>query len=150
MSTVQLSVWVMLVFGGLWAGGILIFAVERTNLWRRMPMDQFSVDFRRSVLRVDPMMPILGGISGISALSVAILSDGGVRYLAGASVFLMALVIVGSVVIAEPMNTQFRKLPEGQIPENALKMRDNWRVFHLVRTIVAIATLACMAATASV
>jgi Dihydroprymidine dehydrogenase domain II, 4Fe-4S cluster len=35
----------MLVSCALWAGGIFIFAVERTHLWRRMPIDQYAVDF---------------------------------------------------------------------------------------------------------
>jgi hypothetical protein len=33
MTITQISAWIMLVSCGLWAGGILIFAVERTNLW---------------------------------------------------------------------------------------------------------------------
>jgi hypothetical protein len=32
MAITQISAWIMLVSCGLWAGGILIFAVERTNL----------------------------------------------------------------------------------------------------------------------
>ena len=60
MTRTQISAWIMLVFCGLWSGGILIFAVERTNLWRRMPLEQYAVDFRRSRFRADPMMPILG------------------------------------------------------------------------------------------
>lgn len=41
MTTTQISAWIMLVFCGLWSGGILIFAVERTDLWRRMPLEQY-------------------------------------------------------------------------------------------------------------
>src|SRR5215475_3189377 len=51
MTITQISAWIMLVSCGLWAGGILIFAVERTNLWRRMPIDQYVVDFRWSLSR---------------------------------------------------------------------------------------------------
>jgi hypothetical protein len=54
MTSTQISAWLTLFFGGLWAGGILIFAVERTNLWQRMPIDQYEVDFRRSLFRADP------------------------------------------------------------------------------------------------
>ena len=39
MTRTQISAWIMLVFCELWSGGILIFAVERTNLWRRMPLN---------------------------------------------------------------------------------------------------------------
>lgn len=54
----------MLVFCGLWSSGILVLAVERMDLWQRMPLEQYEVDFRRSLLWVDPMMPILTVIAG--------------------------------------------------------------------------------------
>jgi hypothetical protein len=76
MTIAQISAWIMLVSCGLWAGGILIFAVERTNLWRRMPIDQYAVDFRRSLFRVDPMMPILGVIAGVAATIFALKHSG--------------------------------------------------------------------------
>jgi hypothetical protein len=54
MTITQISAWIMLVSCGLWAGGILIFAVERTNLWRRMPIDQYAVE---GSLRPIPLIP---------------------------------------------------------------------------------------------
>ena len=42
MTVTQLAAWVMLAFGGLFSGAILVFAVERVNLWRRMPVDQYG------------------------------------------------------------------------------------------------------------
>lgn len=148
MTIAQLGIWTMLFFGGLWAGGILIFAVERTNLWSRMPVEQYAVDFRRSVLRVDPMMPILGAISALAAIVVVYLGDGWVRYFAAASVALLVTVILSSILLAEPMNTKFRELPEGEVPKGVADIRDRWRAFHTVRTLLAIAALGCMAATA--
>ena len=76
MTIIQISAWIMLVSCGLWAGGILIFAVERTNMWGRMPIDQYAVDFRRSLFRVDPMMPILGVIAGVAATIFALKHSG--------------------------------------------------------------------------
>lgn len=149
MSMVQASGWVMLFFGGLWTGGILIFAVERTNLWRRMPIEQYAVDFRRSVFRADPLMPILGGISGVGATIYALESANLVRQFAWASVALMVMVILASVFIAEPMNSKFRRLPEGRLPDDVDTLRSKWRVFHNLRTVVALAALACMSAAAA-
>lgn len=148
MSGLQISAWVMVFFSGLWAGGILIFAVERTNLWRRMPVEQYAVDFRRSVKRVDPMMPILGGIAGLASIYFALNSGGTAQLLAWSGTALMAIVIIGSIAIAEPMNTKFRRLPEGEMPPGITVIRDRWRAFHNARTIVALATLACMAGAA--
>jgi hypothetical protein len=82
MTITQISAWIMLVSCGLWAGGILVFAVERTNLWRRMPIDQYAVDFRRSLFRVDPMIPILGVIAGAAATIFALQRSGAVKGLA--------------------------------------------------------------------
>src|SRR6478752_3590359 len=109
------SAWIMLISCGLWAGGILIFAVERTNLWRRMPLDQYAIDFRRSLFRVDPMMPILGVMAGIATGVFAAGSLGSARLLAWAAVAFIAIVVLGSIAIAEPINSRFRRLPEGQI-----------------------------------
>src|SRR3982074_1201726 len=76
MSVVQLGTWLMLVAGGLWAGGILIFAVEGTNLWARMSIEQYAVDFRRSLYRVDPLLPALGVISCAGTAVFALGSHG--------------------------------------------------------------------------
>ena len=139
MTITQISAWIMLVSCGLWAGGILIFAVERTNLWRRMPIDQYAVDFRRSLFRVDPMMPILGVIAGAAATIFALQRSGAARGLAWAGLGFIVLVVVASITIAEPINSKFRR---------AEHFRILWRRFHAVRNLAALAALACLAAAA--
>lgn len=148
MTITQISAWIMLVSCGLWAGGILIFAVERTNMWRRMPIDQYAVDFRRSLFRVDPMMPILGVIAGAAATMFALQRSGVARGLAWAGLGFIVLVVVTSVTIAEPINSKFRRLPEGQVPQGAEHYRTLWRHFHAVRSVAALAALTCLAAAA--
>ena len=150
MTSLYISTWLMRFFGGLWAGGILIFAVERTNLWRRMPIDQYSVDFRRSLFRVDPMMPILSVITGIASVAFALLQDARLaRILAWAGIGLVFVVIITSVAIGEPINSKFRRLPEGQVPEDAGHYRDLWRNLHVGRTFAALASFGCLAAAAA-
>src|SRR5215813_3134700 len=150
MTLLKISAWLMLFFGGLWAGGILIFAVERTNLWRRMPIQQFAVDFRRSVFRADPMMPILSVVTGIASVMFAVAHGGGVpRILAWVGAALVLLVTIASLTIAEPINSKFRRPPEGEMPEGAERYRDMWRRFHAGRTVVALAALGCLAAAAA-
>lgn len=146
MSSVQISTWIMLVFCGLWAGGILVFAVERTNLWRRMSIEEYSIDFRRSLFRVDPMMPILNIVGVIAAIVFAWHQVGHAEWLAWIGVACMLLVVVISVTIAEPVNSKFRRLPEGQVPERAEYYRTFWRRFHLARTAVAMTALVCLSA----
>ena len=139
----------MIFFGGLFVGGVFLVAVERTNLWGRMPIEQYAIDFRRSVYRVDPMLPILGAITALSATVFAVNGQGAARELAWVAVGLLAAIIIGSTVIAEPMNSKFRRLPEGQVPQDAARIRERWRAFHTLRTILALSTLACLAAAVS-
>ena len=146
MTITQLAAWVMLAFGGLFSGGILIVAVERVNLWRRMPVDQYVIDFRRSLYRLDPLFPIMGTLSGVGARVFACNSQGRAAVLAWIGVALIAVIMVGSIVFAEPVNSKFRRLPEGQAPEHAERLRITWRRLHWVRTVVALGAFACLAA----
>ncbi|MGH3763743.1 MAG: DUF1772 domain-containing protein [Pseudonocardiaceae bacterium] len=148
MSILCIGAWLMLVSGGLWAGGLLIFAVERTNLWRRMPIEQYALDFRRSLYRVDPLLPILAVLSCAGATAFAIGSNGRAQFLGWTGVALIALVILSSIVIAEPINSKFRGLREGQVPAGAERYRTRWRCFHAIRNIIAIVGFACLAAAA--
>jgi len=146
MTITHVAAWTMIAFCGLFSGGILIVAVERVNLWRRMPVDQYVVDFRRSLYRLDPLMPILGSISAIAAIVFALNSSDRAALLAWIAVALVAAIMIASIVIAEPINSKFRRLPEGQGPDEAEHLRVTWRRFHWARTVVAVAALACLAA----
>ena len=148
MTALQWSAWFMLIFCGLWAGVILTFQVERISLWTQMPIEQYAVDFRRSLFRVDPMQPILAVLACITGGYFAWFSFGMPRLLAWVSVALMIVVVVASIVIAEPINSRFRRLPEGQIPDGAERDRVAWRRFHTIRTIFTMAAFACCAGAA--
>jgi dipeptide/tripeptide permease len=145
----HVSTWLMVAFGGLFAGGILFVAVERTNLWRRMPIEQYATDFRRSLYRLDPLIPILGTVSALSALVFALNIDGPAALLTWIGIALIAVIMIASIAIAEPMNMKFRRLPEGQAPEGADELRKKWRRFHLMRTVIALVSFGCLAAAAT-
>ena len=130
MTITQLAAWVMLAFGGLFSGAILVFAVERVNLWRRMPVDQYVVDFRRSLYRADPLIPIMGILSALGAVVFALNSGGRAAVLAWIGIALIALIMVASITLAEPMNSKFRRLPEGQAPDRVEQLQITWRRFH--------------------
>ena len=146
MTITQLAAWVMLAFGGLFSGAILVFAVERVNLWRRMPVDQYVVDFRRSLYRADPLIPIMGILSALGAVVFALNSGGRAAVLAWIGIALIALIMVASITLAEPMNSKFRRLPEGQAPDRVEQLQITWRRFHWARTVVALGALACLVA----
>lgn len=146
MTAYTLSAWLMLFWSGLWTGVILTFAVERTNLWSRMTIEQYAIDFRRSLFRVDPMQPIIGGIAIIAAGIFAYLGAGSPRLWAISGLALIIFVFVTTIAIAEPINSKFRRLAEGQVPEKAQQYRTAWRRFHLFRTVAAIAAFGCLIA----
>ena len=146
MTTTQLALWVMLAFGGLYSGAILIYAVDRVHTWRRMPVDQYVVDFRRSLYRADPLVPIMGILSALGAVVFALNTGGRPAVLAWIGIALIALIVVASITLAEPINSKFRRLPEGQAPDRVEHLRSIWCRFHWARTVVALGSLACLAA----
>ena len=146
MTTTQLAAWVMLAFGGLYSGAILIYAVDRVHLWRRMPVDQYVVDFRRSLYRADPLIPIMGILSALGTAVFALHGAGRAAVLSWIGFALIALIMVASITLAEPMNSKFRRLPEGQAPDRVEQLRATWRRFHWARTVVALGALACLVA----
>ncbi|WP_431237765.1 anthrone oxygenase family protein [Mycolicibacterium aichiense] len=145
MSLIQVTAWLSIFFGGLFSGAILIVAVERVNLWQRMPIEQYVVDFRRALYRLDPLIPIMGVLSGVSAVVFALNADNHSAVFAWIGVALIVVIMVASIFLAEPMNSKFRRLPEGQAPEGAEQLRIAWRRFHWARTVVALAALASLA-----
>lgn len=114
MTRNQISAWIMLVFCGLWSGGILIFAVERTNLWRRMPLEQYAVDFRRSLFRADPMMPILGVTAGAGATFFALNRSGAATVFAWAGIGFIVLVVVASITMPSRSTRNFVGCPKAR------------------------------------
>ncbi|MGH2819266.1 MAG: DUF1772 domain-containing protein [Actinomycetota bacterium] len=141
-----LRIWtvVMLSAGGLFTGAIVWYAWERVWIWRRLALPDYAVDFRRSLRRADPAMPILLVICGIGAGGFASLTDGNARTLAIAGIGLLAVILVSSVILAEPINSRFRRRPEGVIPPDAERLRRAWRRFHLARTALAVGAWACL------
>ena len=146
----HMSAWLMIVFGGLFVGGIFFVGVERTNLWRRMPIEQYAIDFRRSLYRLDPLMPILGAVSALAAAVFALTSGGPASALAWIGVALITVIMIASIAVAEPMNSKFRRLPEGEAPEGAEELRIKWRRFHWMRAVIALVSLGCLAAAATI
>jgi hypothetical protein len=135
----------MVAFTGLFAGAMLCYAVERTNLWRRMPVEQYVEDFRRSVRRAG-LMPVLGAPGAVGAVMYALTVDGRAGVLAGTGAALIAIVFIATVFVAGPINREFLDGADGEVPADAEHLRDTWRRFHWARTAVTLAALACCAA----
>jgi O-antigen ligase len=148
-ASLRIATIVMLGAGALFTGGVAWYAWERVWIWRRLSLPAYAVDFRRSVRKADPALPILLVTSGAAAGAFAWLTGGVERTLALAGIAALAVILVSSIVLAEPINSQFRRRPEGVVPPDADRLRRRWRRFHLVRTAVALAAFACFVVAAS-
>lgn len=145
----RISTIIMLVADGLWAGVIFFYAVERVNLWRRMPIDQFVVDFRRSLYRADPLQPIVGGIAMIAAIVFALNSSPVASVLGWVGAALILAVIILSIAFPERINSLFRRRKEGEAPPEVEQLRARWRRLHYMRTAPALLSLVALAAAAA-
>jgi Domain of unknown function (DUF1772) len=141
-ASLRLSTIAMLGAGGLFTGGVVWYAWERVWIWRRLTLPAFAVDFRRSVRKADPALPILLVICASGAGAFAWLAGYTGRMLSLAGVALLAVILVSSIILAEPINSQFRRLPEGIVPPDAESLRQRWRRFHLIRAALAVAAFA--------
>jgi hypothetical protein len=143
-QSLRLVTIVMLAAGSLFTGALVWTSWERVWIWRRLALREYAVDFRRSVRKADPAMPILLVICAAAAGAFAVRTDGVAQALAAVGVALLAAILISSIVLAEPVNSQFRRRPEGAVPPDAERLRRLWRRFHLVRTGLAIVALACL------
>jgi Anthrone oxygenase len=141
-AALRLSTIFMLGAGGLFTGGVVWYAWERVWIWRRLALPAYAVDFRRSVRKADPALPILLVISAAGAGAFTSLTGGAGRALALAGLALLAVILVSSLILAEPINNQFRRLAERTVPPDAENLRRRWRRFHLIRTALAVTAFA--------
>ena len=105
-----------------------LFAVERVNLWRRMPVDQYVIDFRRSLYRLDPLLPIMGTLSGLGAAVFAWNSEGRAAVLAWIGIALIAVIMVGSIVCRAD-EFEVSAASRGPSARRAERLRITWRRF---------------------
>ncbi len=131
----------LLVLSGIWTGGIATIAWERIPIWRRMTPLERAVDFRRTLYRMDPTMPILAVAIVVLGIASALQHDGAARTLTWAAIGCVLLIVIGTTAILEPMNSKFRRLPEGTPPDNADAILATWGKLHIARTAVAVVSL---------
>ena len=82
-----MSIWasLMLIAGGLFAGGTATFAWSRVPIWRRMPVQEFIGDFEETLRRTDKVQPALLVAAIVSAAGFALTADGSARARVGGS-----------------------------------------------------------------
>ena len=145
-----MSTWasVMVIAGGLFAGGAATFAWSRVPIWRRMPVQEFVGDFEQTIRRTDKVQPAL--------LVAAIVSAAGFALTAGGSAQVLALVDAAGFVVTLAASLAFLVPLQRSIVATAPaeakaigEMRARWFRGHLGRSILAAASFVAVAVAAA-
>ena len=144
-----MSAWasLMLIAGGLFAGGATTFAWSRVPIWRRMPVQKFIDDFEETLRRTDKVQPVL--VAAIaSAAGFALASDGSARVLTlvGAAGFVATLAT--SIMILVPLQRRIVATPLAEA-KAIYEMRARWFRGHLGRSMFATASFVAVAVAAT-
>jgi hypothetical protein len=145
-----MSAWasLMLIAGGLFAGGAATFAWSRVPIWRRMPAQEFVGDFQETLRRTDKVQPALLVAAIVSAAGFALAADGSARLLAlvGAAGFVATL--AASLAILVPL--QRRIVATKPAEAKAIdEMRVRWFRGNLGRSMLAAAAFVAVAVAAT-
>src|SRR5512132_4106360 len=146
-----MTVWefLMLVSGGLFAGGVSALVWDRVPAWRSMPLAKFRTDFAGVVQRADRVQPELLVVAIVASFGFGLTDSGAARILAliGASGFLATL--IGSVAVLVPL--QRRMVSSSSLEAGALeRMRHLWFRGHVGRILVGMASFLLVASAAAV
>ena len=145
-----MSAWasLMLITGGLFAGGAATFAWSRVPIWRRMPAQGFVGDFEETLRRTDMVQPALLVAAIVSAAGFSLTTEGSARVLAlaGAGGFLLTL--AASIAILVPLQRRIVATPRAET-KAIYEMRARWFRGHLGRSLLAVASFAAVAVAAT-
>ena len=145
-----MSAWasLMVIAGGLFAGGAATFAWSRVPIWRRMPVQEFIGDFEQTLRRTDKVQPALLVVAIVSAAGFALTADGVARVLAlvGAAGFVVTL--AASLAILVPLQRRIVGTPPAEAKAIG-EMRARWFSGHFGRSMLAVASFAALAVAAT-
>jgi len=145
-----MSAWasLMLIAGGLFAGGAASFAWSRVPIWRRMPVQEFIGDFEPTLRRTDKVQPVLLVAAIVSASGFALTADSSARVLAlvGAAGFVVTL--AASIAVLVPLQRRIVATPPAEA-KAIDEMRTRWFRGHLGRSMFAAASFVAAAVAAT-
>jgi hypothetical protein len=145
-----MSTWasLMVIAGGLFAGGAATFAWSRVPIWRRMPVQEFIGDFEQTLHRTDKVQPALLVAAIFSATGFALTADGSARVLAlvGAAGFVVTL--AASLAFLVPLQRRIVATPPAEA-KAIEEMRARWFRGNLGRSMLAAASFVAVAVAAT-
>jgi anthrone oxygenase-like protein len=139
------DVWaaVMLLAGGLFAGGAATFAWSRVPIWRRMAVPQFLRDFEATIRWTDKVQPALLLVGAATAVAFAITAEGAARVFAAVGAAGFVLVLIASLAVLVPLQRRIiATSPDEADAVEAMRMR--WFSGNLGRSILSVTSFALM------
>ena len=138
----------MLVAGGLFAGGAATFAWSRVPIWRRMPPHDFAGDFEQTIRRTDKVQPALLVIAAAAASGFAITDTGSARLFAALGAAGFVVVLLASLAVLVPLQRQIIATAQGREvdadAEEIQAMRLRWFSGNLGRSCLSVGSFALM------
>ncbi len=141
-----MDVWaaIMLISGGLFAGGAVTFSWSRVPIWRAMPIAQFGEDFAATLRRTDKVQPALVIVAIASSVGYAITAGGSASLLAWAGAAGLAATLIASVAVLVPL--QRRIITRASTHDPAVhEMRNRWFRGQLGRSVLSTMSFASLA-----
>jgi hypothetical protein len=132
---------VMLISGGLFAGGVVSIAWERVPAWRETELADFRSAFAHTLRRVDRLQPVLLVVFLLSTVGFAVSTGGSGRAAALAAVAALLIILAGSVAWLVPIQKRLVAARAEEPAEDLDRLRAQWLRGHLIRTVVALAAL---------
>ena len=134
----------MLISGGLFAGGAATFAWSRVTIWRRMAVPEFVDDFDQTIRWTDKVQPALLVVAAVSAaIAFAVTADGAARLFAALGAAGLIVVLLASLAVLVPLQRRIVATPPTET-ESIDAMRLRWFTGNLGRSVLSIASFALM------
>jgi hypothetical protein len=141
-----MNAWVslMLIAGGLFAGGAATFAWSRVPIWRRMPVEEFIGDFEQTIRRTDKVQPALLVAAIVSAAAFALTAEGSARVLGSVGALGFVVTLAASLILLVPLQRRIIATPPAEA-KAINEMRARWFRGNLGRSMLAVASFVAVA-----
>ncbi len=134
---------IMLIAGGLFAGGSATFAWSRVPIWRRMPVPDFVRDFDETIRRTDVVQPALAVVAAAAGIAFSITEDGSARLFAALGAGGLILVLLASLAVLVPLQRRIIATAPAQA-DDIEAMRHRWFSGNLGRSVLSVASFALL------
>ena len=139
----------MVIAGGLFAGGAITFAWSRVPIWRRMQTTEYVRDFGQTINRTDKVQPMLLVVAAVSAVAFGLTSTGVAQVLAFVGAGGLAAVLMASLAVLVPLQRRIVAVGMGDPMADLGDMHRRWDQGNLGRAFLSLLAFAALAAAAS-